>query len=223
MAQTREFYLREYQERYARVIDLRDVKPPPLPLDDLRLLYDEVRDSRPWGLEAHYSLLRAVLNPVRYALLGHPALERVAVTGRLIGDKRFSMEMPGNTASTFLIHYFGGGLDGDDRFVVERIRAHVDGDIRPVEAGTANAKGQRKAKRVVVSREEAEASGNRKCWLSPAVPVNLSVFTPPWSSVSRTFAAVWVAARTACTVNPPDTALSSVTVARPESEFSAKL
>ena len=68
-----------------------------------------------------------------------------------------AMAMPGNTASTFLIHYFGGGLDGDDRFVVERFRAHVDGDIRPVEAGTANPKGRRKAKRVVVSREEAEA------------------------------------------------------------------
>ena len=68
-----------------------------------------------------------------------------------------AMEMPGNTASTFLIHYFGGGLDGDDRFVVERFRAHVDGDIRPVEAATASAKGRRKAKRVVVSRAEAAA------------------------------------------------------------------
>ena len=68
-----------------------------------------------------------------------------------------AMAMPGNTASTFLIHYFGGGLDGDDRFVVERFRAHVDGDIRPVEAGTASAKGRRKAMRIVVSREEAEA------------------------------------------------------------------
>ena len=36
-----------------------------------------------------------------------------------------AMAMPGNTASTFLIHYFGGGLDGDDRFEVERFRAYV--------------------------------------------------------------------------------------------------
>ncbi len=36
-----------------------------------------------------------------------------------------AMAMPGNTAATFLIHYFGGGLDGDDRFVVERFRAYV--------------------------------------------------------------------------------------------------
>ena len=96
LAQAQEPYLRAYQERYARVIDLRDGKPPPFPLDDLRLLYDEVRDGRPWGLEAHYAPLRAVLDPVRHALLAHPTLERVAVTGRLIGDNRFSMEIPGS-------------------------------------------------------------------------------------------------------------------------------
>ena len=67
------------------------------------------------------------------------------------------MARPGNTAATFLIHYFGDGLDGDDRFVVERFEAHIDGDIRPVEAGTAKARDRRKAKRIVVSREEAEA------------------------------------------------------------------
>ena len=66
-----------------------------------------------------------------------------------------AMAMPGNTASTFLIHYFGGGLDGDDRFVVERFRALACGDIRPVE--TESAKGRCKARRIVVSRKEAEA------------------------------------------------------------------
>ena len=96
LAQAQGPYLREYQERYPRVIDLRDGRPPPFPLEDLRLVYDEVRDSRPWGLETHYAPLRAVLNPVRHALLGHPTLERVAVTGRLIGDNRFSMELPGS-------------------------------------------------------------------------------------------------------------------------------
>lgn len=96
LAQKHEPYLREYQERYARVIKLRDGKPPSFPLDDLRLLYDEVRDSRPWNLEAHYAPLRAVLDPVRYALLGHPTLGRVEVTGRLIGDNPFSMDIPGS-------------------------------------------------------------------------------------------------------------------------------
>ena len=64
-----------------------------------------------------------------------------------------AMAMPGNTASTFLIHYFGGGLDGDDRFVVERFKALACGNIRPVQTETASAKGRR----IVVSREEAEA------------------------------------------------------------------
>ena len=67
-----------------------------------------------------------------------------------------AMAMPGDTASPFLIHYFGGRLDGDDRFVVERFRVHVDGDFRPVEAGTASAKGRRKAKRIVGVEEEID-------------------------------------------------------------------
>ncbi len=66
-----------------------------------------------------------------------------------------TMAMPGNTASTFLVHYFGGGLDGDDRFVVERFRALACGEIRPVQTETS--KGRRKGKRTVVSRKEAEA------------------------------------------------------------------
>ena len=76
LAQAQEPYLREYQERHARVIDLRDGGTPPFPLDDLCLLYDEVRNSRLWGMEAHYAPLRAALDPVRYALLAHPVLER---------------------------------------------------------------------------------------------------------------------------------------------------
>ena len=68
-----------------------------------------------------------------------------------------TMAMPGNSASTFLVHYFGGGLDGDDRFVVERFRALACGDIRPVQSEAAGAKRGRKARRTVVSRKEAEA------------------------------------------------------------------
>ena len=96
LAQVQEPYLREYQERYAPVIDLRDGKRPPFPLEDLRLLYDKVRSGRLLGMEAHYAPLRTVLDPVRHALLAHPTLERVAVAGRLIGDNRFSLEIPGS-------------------------------------------------------------------------------------------------------------------------------
>ena len=68
-----------------------------------------------------------------------------------------AMAMPGNTADTFLIHFFGGGLEGDDRFVVERFRALVNGDIVPAPAEALAAKGGCKVKRTVVSRKEAEA------------------------------------------------------------------
>ncbi len=96
LARVQEPFLREDQGRYGRVIDLRDGAPPPFPLEDLRLLYDEVRNGRLMGMEAHYAPLRAVLDPVRHALLVHPTLKRVAVTGRLIGDNIFSMEIPGS-------------------------------------------------------------------------------------------------------------------------------
>lgn len=63
-----------------------------------------------------------------------------------------AIAMPGNTASTFLVHLFGGGL-ADDRYVVERFKAHADGDIRPW-PGEAPAKKRRKAKRVTATLTE---------------------------------------------------------------------
>ena len=35
-----------------------------------------------------------------------------------------AMAMPGNTAATFLVHFFGTGL-ADDRYVIERFKAYV--------------------------------------------------------------------------------------------------
>ena len=58
-----------------------------------------------------------------------------------------AMAMPGNTAATFLVHFFGCGL-ADDRYVVERFKAHAGGNIRPW-PGEVPAKGKgRRAKRV---------------------------------------------------------------------------
>ncbi len=58
--------------------------------------------------------------------------------------------MPGNTAATFLVHFFGSGL-ADENYVVERFKAHADGDIRPW-PGEAPAKGKRRrAKRVTAT------------------------------------------------------------------------
>ena len=60
-------------------------------------------------------------------------------------------------ARTWLVHNFGSGLDGEDRFVVERFKALIDGDIRPILTEASKTKGRRKAKRVVISRKEVEA------------------------------------------------------------------
>ena len=68
------------------------------------------------------------------------------------GDMSTEIPMPGNTASTFLTHFFGSGLS-DDRYVVERYKAHADGDIRPW-PGEAPTKERRKAKRVTATLTE---------------------------------------------------------------------
>ena len=65
--------------------------------------------------------------------------------------------MQQGSARTWLVHNFGSGLDGDDRFVVEHFKALLNGDIRPIQAEALKAKGWCGAKRMVVSREEAEA------------------------------------------------------------------
>ena len=59
-----------------------------------------------------------------------------------------AMVLPGNTADTFLVHFFGTGL-ADEEYVVEKFHARADGDIVPVPAAPANAKG--KTKRVIAT------------------------------------------------------------------------
>ena len=53
-------------------------------------------------------------------------------------------------ARTYLVHNFGNGIDGEDRFVVERFKALIDGDIRPIQPKAPKTRGRRKAKRMVV-------------------------------------------------------------------------
>ena len=140
LAQTQEPYLRDCQERHGSVIDLRDGRPPPFPLGDLCLLYDEVRNARLWGMEAHYTPLRAVLDPVRHALLRHPALERVAVRGRLIGDNRFSMELPGSGGDIYAGVLIAGLMARAAELPDDRIRRplrELNAFLSPVGDGAA--------------------------------------------------------------------------------------
>ena len=63
-----------------------------------------------------------------------------------------AMAMPDNTASTFLVHFFGSGL-ADERYIVERFKAMADSDIRPwpADESAPTRKGRRKAKRVTAT------------------------------------------------------------------------
>ena len=63
-----------------------------------------------------------------------------------------AMAIPGNTADTFLVHFFNGGLT-DERYAVERFKAYADGDIRPWPGETPKGKGRRGAKRVTATRK----------------------------------------------------------------------
>ncbi|MDE0342066.1 MAG: hypothetical protein OXK82_02655 [Deltaproteobacteria bacterium] len=55
-------------------------------------------------------------------------------------------------ATTWLTHVFGGGLDQDDRFVVERFESMASGEIRPMHAAKAGGGDQRKAGTTVSRR-----------------------------------------------------------------------
>ena len=99
LVQAQEPYLQdEWQDfpRTRRIVDGRDVTP--FPLDDVRIIYQRSRDSRRFGEEAYFERLRAALDPVRHALLAHPALGRAV--GRIIGEDTFYMQLPGSGADT---------------------------------------------------------------------------------------------------------------------------
>ena len=92
LAEVQEPYLQDYWRHNPRthtIVDGRDETP--FPLDDVRMLYERSRYSRRFGEEAYYASLRTALDNVRHSLLAHPTLERVAVTGRVIGDNDFWM------------------------------------------------------------------------------------------------------------------------------------
>ena len=69
-----------------------------------------------------------------------------------------AIAFPGNTASTFLTHFFGSGL-ADERYVVERFKALADGDIRPWSGESpapAKKKGRRGANRATATLNQVK-------------------------------------------------------------------
>ena len=56
----------------------------------------------------------------------------------------------GNTAATFLTHFFGSGL-ADDNYVAERFKAMAAGDFRPWPGAAPATRKGRKARRVTAT------------------------------------------------------------------------
>ena len=52
-------------------------------------------------------------------------------------DRDLAMQMidaASGSARTYLVSTLGRGLEGEDRFIVERFKAMLEGDIRPIHA-----------------------------------------------------------------------------------------
>ena len=95
-----------------------------------------------------------------------------------------AMAIPGNTASTFLIHFFGNGLD-DDRYVVEKFTAMADGGIRPVRPEAPKTKGRGKAKRVTATLKEVREMRPARTEIIVCTALNLkNSGVQYWGSVS---------------------------------------
>ncbi len=94
LERVQEPYLQSYQQQRPRKLVIVNGKDEtPFPLDDLRMVYSSARYSVRFGQEAEYARLRSVLDPTRHILLYHPELERVAVTGRNVGENNFWLRM----------------------------------------------------------------------------------------------------------------------------------
>ena len=63
---------------------------------------------------------------------------------------------PVRHATTWLTHVFGGGLEQDDRFVVERFESMASGEIRPLRAAKPGGGDDRRKARTTVSRRAVQ-------------------------------------------------------------------
>ena len=109
LAKVQEPYLEDHwrhHPRTRRTVDGKDLAP--FPLEDVQMLYERSRRDRRFGKETHYERLRTALDAVRQPLVGHPVLERVAVTGRIIGDNYFWMQLPNSGSSISAGHLIAG-------------------------------------------------------------------------------------------------------------------
>ena len=141
LAKAQERFLQEYWQHNPRkhvVIDGRDVTP--FPLDDLRMVYAEVRYSKRLGKEKYYASLRTALDLARHALLSHPTLARVAVAGRVIGDNDFWIRILNSGLSISAADLIAGLMARAAELSGDRFRTaarELNAFFSPVEEGEA--------------------------------------------------------------------------------------
>ncbi len=69
---------------------------------------------------------------------------------------------PGNTDTTFLVHFFNGGLKDGERYAVERFHAMLDGDMRRCHDDTAPKGARREAGHRHAEGGEGDAPGAQR-------------------------------------------------------------
>ena len=131
LAEAQEAYLQSYwQHNRRKFVIVNGKDETPFPLNDVCMLYSRARHSEVFGQEAQYARLRNVLDPTRHILLSHPELERVAVSGRIVGENNFWMR----------ILNFGTSISAGDLIAGLMARAaEVSGDRFRVAARELNA------------------------------------------------------------------------------------
>ena len=128
LAIAQETYLQEFyrQKRPVRILGGGQYdKRPGERLDDLCVLYSLARNGR--GENECFAPLCEVLNPARYILLSHPALERV--TGPIIGRDKFWVDILGSGLSVTVTDLIAGLMARD---------AELPGDGFRLAAGELN-------------------------------------------------------------------------------------
>ena len=107
LAKTQEPYLDEHCRQAPRGYDMREgesgISPDSL-LNDLRDMYSMAYFGR--GLAETYRPLTEALDPVRYALMSHPSIERVV--GQTIGRDDFWVQIPDSGSLTSLTDVVAG-------------------------------------------------------------------------------------------------------------------
>ena len=116
----------------------------PFPLDDLRMLYAHLRRELRLVPGVDYQQVRAALDTTRHALLSHPQLERVAVSGRTVGENNFWLRIGNSGSSTSAGDLISGLMARASEVPVDGFRVAVremNAFLQPVEDDAARALG----------------------------------------------------------------------------------